>query len=181
MTVCMKRLREDNLEMVMNWRMMPHVTKYLNTDPVLTIEGQKKWFSKVKNDDTQIIWVINVDDKPVGVIQLMDIDKTNSRCSWGYYIAEVESRSLKLAMHLEWNLYDYVLDTLGLNKLCNETFVENEQVRKLHILCGGHEDGVMPQQICKNGTYYDVSIGSILRDEWLNIRDGKKYEKYEFE
>ena len=181
MKVCLRRITEDDLEMVMNWRMLPHVTQYLDTDPKLTIEEQRAWFESYSRDDTHMVWIVCVEDKPAGVIQLMNIDRVNSRCSWGYYIAQLECRSLKLAMYLEWNLYDYVFDTLKLNKLCNETFAVNEQVRKLHILCGGHEDGLMPQQICKNGEYFDVSIGSILRDEWLEQRAKHKYEKYEFE
>lgn len=181
MKVYMKRLAEEHLEMVMNWRMMPHVTKYLNTDPKLTIEGQRKWFEQIKDDDTQLIWVVYVDDEPAGVIQLMDIDRTNCRCSWGYYIAEIDKRSLKLAMYLEWNLYDYVFDVIGLNKLCNETFALNSEVRKLHVLCGGHEDGILPSHICKNGEYFDVSVGSILKDEWYQARARHKYEKYDFE
>lgn len=181
MNVYMKRLAEEHLEMVMNWRMLPHVTQYLNTDPKLTLEGQKKWFERIKDDDSQMIWVVYVDDIPAGVIQLMDIDRTNSRCSWGYYIARQESRSLKLAMYLEWSLYDYVFETLGLHKLCNETFVVNKEVRKLHTLCGGHEDGIMPHQVFKNGEYFDVSIGSILDNEWKEIKGKYKYERYEFE
>lgn len=181
MKVCMKRLAEEHLEMVMNWRMLPHVTKYLNTDPKLTIEGQRKWFNRVKEDDAQLIWVIYVDEVPAGVIQLMDIDRVNGKCSWGYYIAEVECRSLKLAMYLEWNLYDYVFDTVGLQKLCNETFVLNKEVIKLHTLCGSHEDAVLANEVCKNGQYFDVSVGSISADEWAEIKSKHKYDKYEFE
>lgn len=181
MKVCMKRLVRDHLEMVMNWRMSPHVTKYMNTDPKLNIEEQISWYDSVKNDDTQIIWVVYVDDEPVGVIQLMDIDRAKSQCSWGYYIARQESRSLKLAMYLEWNLYDYVFDVLGLEKLCNETFVLNKEVIKLHSLCGSHEDAVIPNQVCKNGQYYDISVGSILAKEWAEIKNRYKYDSYEFE
>lgn len=181
MDVVMSLLCEKDLEVVMDWRMRPDITKYMNTDPVLTLEKQKQWFSGIKDSETQKNWIINYEDVPIGLINIFDIDRCNSRCSWGYYIAETKYRSLKLAMFLEWNLYDYVFDVLGLHKLCNETFIENKQVVKLHIMCGGKEDGIMRDHICKNGIYHDVSIGSILSDEWYEKRRNVIYEKFRFE
>ena len=111
----------------------------------------------------------------------MDIDTVNSRCSWGYYIAEIEYRSLQLAMYLEWNLYNYVFDILKLHKLCNETFVENVQVVKLHLLCGSKQEGIMRDHIYKNGEFCDISIGSIVADEWYEKRSKIVFDDYVFE
>ena len=181
MDVKMTLLQEQELEMVMEWRMRPYITKYMNTDPVLTTEKQRDWFRKIEDSQAQKYWVIRCDGKPIGLIYVFDIDTVHSRCSWGYYIAERDHRSLQFAVYLEWNLYDYVFDVLKLHKLCNETFVENAQVIKLHIMCGGKEDGIMRQHICKNGTYHDISIGSILADEWFKKRETIRYEKFTFE
>lgn len=181
MDVFMKRLREEDLEMVMEWRMRPNITKYLNTDPILTIESQKEWFYKLQQDKSQIKWVIYVGSRPAGVISLADIDRVNLRCSWGYYIAETDVRSLKLTACLEWNLYDYVFLNLKLNKLSNETFVANKEVAKIHQLCGSRIDGVLRQHIYKKGVFYDVAVGSILREEWLGRRKELHYDGYVFE
>lgn len=180
MKVVLRPLERRDLEQVMAWRMRPDITRYMNTDPQLTIEGQERWFEKLRRDETQRFWVVEYDDVPIGTMSIFDIDRVNSRCSWGYYIAETQYRSLKLATWLEWNLYDYVLVKMGLNKLCNETFVENKYVVQLHKLCGSHEDGVLPRHICKNGRYYDVSVGSILREEWLVRRGACRYEAFSF-
>ena len=177
----MTRVRENDLDMIMDWRMRPYITKYMNTDPVLTIEGQRKWFHGIKDSDTQIHWVIRFDGVPIGLMYVVKIDRVNSHCSWGYYIAETKYRSLKLAMFLEWSLYDYVFDVLKLNKLCNETWAENEQVVKLHLMCGSKSDGVMRQHIFKNGAYHDVNVGSILAEEWHAKRNGLTYERFKFE
>ncbi len=62
MNVQLKRLTENELELLMNWRMQPDITKMMLTDPVLTLEGQKKWFEKIKNDKSQIRWIIFSDN-----------------------------------------------------------------------------------------------------------------------
>ena len=41
MSVTLRKIRESDLETIMNWRMDPEITRYMNTDPRLTLEGQK--------------------------------------------------------------------------------------------------------------------------------------------
>lgn len=38
----LKKIGYEDLENVMTWRMLPEVTKYMFSDPVLTVENQKK-------------------------------------------------------------------------------------------------------------------------------------------
>ena len=46
MSVTLRKVTEGDLEQIMRWRMDPEITRYMNTDPKLTLEGQKKWFAK---------------------------------------------------------------------------------------------------------------------------------------
>ena len=174
-------VREEHLPQLMEWRMRPDITKYLNTDPKLTLPGQKEWYARIKEDPSRRDWVICVDGVVSGSMGISAIDRVNSRCNWGWYIGNLAVRSLKLAMYLEWNLCDYVFGVLKLHKLCNETFVENKQVVMLHRMCGSHEDGVLRQHICKNGVFYDVSYGSILAGEWEEKRKEISFEQFYFE
>ena len=50
MSVTLRKVTEGDLEQIMRWRMDPEITRYMNTDPKLTLEGQKKWFAKVQQD-----------------------------------------------------------------------------------------------------------------------------------
>ena len=45
-----RKIKEEDLEMIMNWRMSPEVTKYMTTDPKLTLDGQKKWLRKINEN-----------------------------------------------------------------------------------------------------------------------------------
>ena len=44
MSIHLREIREEDLELIMQWRMDPDITRYMNTDPKLTPEGQRKWF-----------------------------------------------------------------------------------------------------------------------------------------
>lgn len=180
MKVELKLVTDADLENLMHWRMRPDITKNMNTDPQLTLEGQRKWLQKVNADSSQRQWVIWVDGTPVGNMNITDIDKVNSRCMWGYYVAEKNYRSMKLAMYLELNIYEFILEHLGLNKAYSESFVVNESI-VLHDLCGAHRDGILRDHVQKNGTFYDVVVHSMTKADWLVKKKEISFERIEIE
>ena len=68
MSVTLRKVTEGDLEQIMRWRMDPEITRYMNTDPKLTLEGQKKWFAKVQQDQDVSYWIIEIDGTAAGVI-----------------------------------------------------------------------------------------------------------------
>lgn len=181
MGVTLRRITEDDLEMIMNWRMSESVTKYMNTNPKLTLEGQKKWLASHNEDKTVRDWLILVDSIPAGVINLADLKLSEGTTSWGYYIGEESLRSLKLAISLEMSLYDYCFDVLGLEEVHNETFKLNEGVWKLHVACGCRIAAEVAGEVEKECVKYDVVHTSVTRDEWLKLRESKKYDRINFD
>lgn len=181
MAVILREIREDDLEMIMNWRMLPEVTRYLTTEPKLTLETQKEWYHSIKLDETVRHWLIEVDGEPAGIINIMNMDWKCGTCSWGYYIANKALRSLKLAISLEMSLYDYIFDIIGFSELRSETFRLNEGVWKLHLACGSKIVKEVPGEIEKDGVFYDVVHMAITKDKWYSVREKKKYEKLDFD
>ncbi|WP_371372068.1 UDP-4-amino-4,6-dideoxy-N-acetyl-beta-L-altrosamine N-acetyltransferase [Sporomusa aerivorans] len=181
MSVKLKRMHEGALQKVLEWRMMPSVTQYMYTDPKLTLEDQQKWFEKIQSDPSVRYWLIEVDGTEIGVINLVDIDYVNLRCCWAYYIADISFRGRGLGKILECNMYDYVFETLGQNKLWCEVFTFNEGVIHIHQRFGSEIEGTLKQHICKNGKFYDIVRMGILRDKWQNTKGKFSYEKIEIE
>ncbi len=181
MSFTLRAVTEADLEMIMNWRMSESVTKYMNTDPKLTLEGQKKWFESQKQNPTAKNWIIEVDGKPAGLMNLAELDMENKMTSWGYYIGEEDLRSLKLAISLEMSLYDYCFDVLGLEIVHNKVFTLNEGVWKLHQACGCRVVEEVIGEVEKNGVAYDMMHLEISKNEWYELRPKKKYEKINFD
>jgi UDP-4-amino-4,6-dideoxy-N-acetyl-beta-L-altrosamine N-acetyltransferase len=183
MSCRLRLMRESDLELVMQWRMRPEVTRYMYTDPQLTLDDQRRWFERVSRSERDRVWIIELleGQRPVGVLSLSEIDRVNSRCSWAYYLGDTEVRGAGLAKSLELNVYAYVFDTLGLNKLCCEVFSFNDRVVALHEKFGSKVEGVMRQHICKNGEYFDVVRMGMLRSDWLAARERWRYTPLEIE
>jgi hypothetical protein len=177
MSLELRKIKQDDLEMIMKWRMDPDVTKYMYTDPKLSIEKQREWYDKVSGSTSEKYWLIAIDDTAIGVLNLTEIDERNKRCSWAYYIGDTSFRGRGIARILECNIYDYVFEFLGLNKLCCEVFTFNEKVISIHEKFGSEIEGTLKQHIFKNGQFYDIVSMAITKDKWNKIKSDYEYEK----
>ena len=48
MSVTVRSIEQTDLENIMHWRMDPDITRYMNTNPRLTLEGQKAWLASIE-------------------------------------------------------------------------------------------------------------------------------------
>lgn len=175
------KIQASDLERIMEWRMNEEVTKYMYTDPQLTMEKQISWLSRISESKTDRYWIIRMDDTPIGVLNLTEIDEKNRRCTWAYYIGDTSFRGRGIAKTLECNVYEYVFNVLGLNKLCCEVFTFNEKVISLHEKFGAEVEGTLKQHIYKNEVFYDIVTMGILKDKWNQIKDDFEFDTIHIE
>lgn len=182
MEIKLRKIKDSDLENIMYWRMKPNVTKYMNTDPKLTLEGQKKWFKKISEDETCKYFIIDVDNVGIGLLGIIDIDNDNNRCSWVWYIGEDGYRGKGIAKKIQLNLYDYVFYKLNMNRLFSHILSFNEhEISNVHIACGYEVEGRMKQHVYKNGEYIDVTVMGITKDRWERIKKDFDYPIIKFE
>lgn len=170
MNIVFRKINECDLETIRKWRMLPEVTKYMYTDPKLTQKSQERWYRKISADPTCAYWIIQVDGIDIGLIYLTNIDKTNRRANWAYYIAESSLKGRGLGTQLELNILYYVFDVLNLNKLCCEVFTWNERVISIHEHFGSKIEGRRRSHIYKDGQFHNIVEMGILKDEWEQIK-----------
>lgn len=181
MAVKWRTIVDQDLEKVMNWRMLPEVSKYMYSDPSLTLESQRRWYKSISADETCEYWIVSVDDIDVGVVCFTNINKIHSRCDWGYYIADNSFKGRGLGTILECNIYDHGFDDLELHKLCCEVFCENSRVIDIHKKFGSEVEGVRRQHIYKNGEFHDIAEMAITNERWQTLKENFNYTKVEFE
>ncbi len=180
MSVTLREIREEDLENIMRWRMAPDITRYMNTDPKLTLEGQKKWLASIQKNSDVMYWLIQVEGQPAGVINLTKLDDPEGNLGWAYYVGEKKLRSMGTALSLEMSMYDYALDSLGRKAVYSDVFTLNKGVIQLHRLCGCEIVEEKKHHVCKEGVWYDVTFMRMTAEQWLMLRESKKYEKIVF-
>lgn len=180
MSVTLRAIKEDDLEQIMNWRMSEDITRYMNTNPKLTSEGQKKWLQSISANPDVYYRMIEVDGEPAGVINLTGLSREDGELGWAYYVGEKRLRSMKTALSLEMSMYDYALITLGKKAVYSDVFTLNQGVITLHILCGCEVVEEVKNAVEKEGVFYDVTYLRMTDDRWKQVREGKRYEQIEF-
>ncbi|WP_153732395.1 UDP-4-amino-4,6-dideoxy-N-acetyl-beta-L-altrosamine N-acetyltransferase [Sporosarcina obsidiansis] len=182
MTIQLRKVEEKDLKMIMTWRMLPEVTKYMYTDPQLSMDSQLQWFEKInRNYEEEKYWIIQLESgQDVGLISVNNIDYKNKTANWAYYLAEIEARGKGLAKILECNLYDYIFFELKINKIWYEVLEFNEMVIRLHEKFGGKIEGKFIDHIYKNGEFHNVIRMATFKKDWKKLRERINYTKILF-
>lgn len=166
------KLRESHLEQVLEWRTREDVTKFMNTDIDKDMDKQRVWFKKISESQTDKYWLIEIKDISIGLISLNDIDSINKRASWGYYIGEEEYRLY--GGIIPTYFYNYIFSKYDFHKIIAEVMDGNENVLKLNTLHGYRLVGIYKDHICKNGSFFDINVLELLRDDWIQAGKFKK-------
>jgi hypothetical protein len=177
--ITFRRIYDEDLEMIMTWRMMPEITKYMYTDPKLNIDQQRIWLKETVNNLKNYIRIINYNGSDIGLYSITDIEKKRN-CFWAYYISDMSFQGKGIGTIVECNNYDFAFDVLGVHKVSCEVLSFNERVISIHQKFGVKIEGVFKDHILKDGKYLDIVRMAILKNEWSDIRNNFKYEISKF-
>lgn len=172
-----RKLDERDLKQVLEWRTSEHVTKYMFTDIEKNLDNQYKWFAKISTDDTQYYWIIEMNTQPIGLISLNQLDRTNKKSSFAYYIGDLEYAII--AGRIQPFLYNFAFFELGLNKLYAEVMEGNEGMMKMHHHYGFTHVATLKEHIYKYKHFHDVEYFELLAKDWKE--KCKKFHKLQAE
>lgn len=164
--VSLRDLTPADSAMLHQWRNLPEVAQYMYTDHQITAEEHRIWFDSIRDNTTRRYWIITSDGEDVGLANLYSIDRENQRCFWAFYIARPQQRGKGIGGFVEFQVLQYVFDTLKLNRLCCEVLASNQAVVEMHKGFGFAQEGYFRQHIWKAGAAQDVVSLAILRSDW---------------
>lgn len=162
------KMREEHLPLVLKWRTLPEVTRYMFTDIDNDMRKQELWYKRISLDSANRYWIISLNERLIGVVSLNDIQTTHKCCSWAFYIGEPDCRLIggMIAPYV----YRYVFEVLGFKKITGEVMEGNENVRKMHVVQGCRQVGEWKQHVFKYGRYHDVYLFEMLDSDWEKVK-----------
>lgn len=176
--IVLRPMQLEDQEMVMAWRIMPQITKYMNTDSTSDIEKQRAWFLKQQEaKEKGYQWIIMRQGKPIGVTSITEIDRVNGTCTRGTYVADEAERSFQMITDIYANQQEFVFQTLGLEKMWIHVFEENKYVVKLNKMCGFKQTNILNNHITKNGKSYNVVELELTKSDWEEKKKKWNYNK----
>ena len=169
-------VKEKDIELIRNWRNSKEVAAYMYSEEIISSEQQKNWFKKIQEDRTSKYWIIDFNNKPLGLASLTKINLTLNSCYWAFYLGDTSVRGAGIGGKVEYNVLKYVFEEMNLNKLRCEVFVFNDKVIRMHEKFGFRREAYYREHCYKNGSYHDVIGLAMLKYEWNFLKD-KIHEK----
>lgn len=152
-------LSDDELLLILQWRNHPDIRKCMNNTELIPVDSHLNYCHNLKKRDDVFYWLIKKEEKPIGVLNIIDVDYEQGTCEPGFYLApEVMGRGESIFVLS--NYKDFLLNGLGFNALVGHNYADNKPALVFTMFFGAEITGIEK----KNGR---VSVRSLLRKESL--------------
>ena len=122
-------------------------------------------FHNSKKDELLLVIEDTESSKLIGHVGLYKIDDLAKKTEYGILIADKDYKGKGVGTACTQCLTNYAFDQLGMHKVTAEVLTENKASYAMFKKCGYIVDGILRDEVFKNGRYYDVYSLSILNTE----------------
>lgn len=167
----LRPVEEADLEKVLEWRNSDRIRPVMFTDRLISLEDHRAWYERLLNDQNSRCLIFEVMGRPAGVVNVVQIDRQNGRCTWGFYLGEAGSPPGS-GMSMGYLALEYIFENLCLRKLCGEVLASNKKSIEIHKKLGFVEEGRYLRHVLKNGHYEDVVAMAMFNEDWDRMKKG---------
>lgn len=169
-TAGLRTVEENDRDRLLAWRNSPQVAAFMYSDHIITRAEHDRWFDGLPGNARRRDWIVTLDDAPVGLSSLVDIDTEQGRGTIARYLAKESARGLGLGSFAEFRIANHAFDQLGLRKLWSEVLATNEAALASHQSSGFQREALLRAHIVKQGRPVDVIGLGLLAEEWRDHR-----------
>ena len=151
MDIVIRKFDEGDIPYKVKWINNENNNKYLHYDLPLSVDKTLVWFRNVKDRIDRADYTITCDGKPVGLIGLLNIDRTNKKAEYYICIGEKQYKRKGIACTATKMLLNIAYKEFNLNKIYLYTEVNNVPAQRLFEKIGFKKEGLLREDIIYNG------------------------------
>jgi RimJ/RimL family protein N-acetyltransferase len=106
------------------------------------------------------------EEKPIGVISLMNISEANDSAELSVIVGHPEDRHHGIGAEAIDTILRYGFEELGLNRVGLSVFEFNENAISTYDKLGFSEEGRLRQALKRDDAFHDAILMSVLKSEW---------------
>lgn len=168
--VRLREYRKDDIEKALTYINDSEIKKLLNAGIPFpnTYQDEEKWVLGMSSSKETYSFAIETleDGKYIGGCGINDIDWKNSVALVGIFIGDKEHLGKGYGTDAMKVLVKFIFEQMNIHKVKLNVFSFNERAIKSYEKCGFVKEGVLRDEIFRDGKYYDEIIMSILREEF---------------
>lgn len=158
----------DFIEQRIKWLTDPKINQFLSTTvrSETTREFHEKWFKDYLLDEKEgkkKIFIILVDDKPIGQVGLLEIHKYDKNTELYIMIGEKDYWGKGIAKAAIEYIKEYAFKNLALHKINLYVHFENKRAIALYEKTGFRHVGISRENIFQDGKYEDEVIMEYIK------------------
>lgn len=165
---------EDFGPQMQSWINDKEVTRYLvrGLFPV-SLSALRAEFDKISVATDEMVFMVEpvADDRAVGICGLHQINLIARHAEFRVLLGEKEVWGRGLGRESLCLLMAYAFRCMALNKVWLGVNAENIRARQSYASTGFREEGILRNEVWRNGQYYDVVRMSILKSEFEQVAD----------
>ncbi len=151
------------------WFADVEVTRWLGRRHAVALYQEIDFFKRAGEAKDTVFWMIEADGEAVGATGIHAIDWPNAHATTGIVIGAKERWGRGIATEAMRLRTRYAFRELNLRKLMTEVFVENVASRTALERNGYRTVGIHREHFFTLGTWHDVWLGEVLREEWERL------------
>ncbi len=179
--VWLRATERSDVPTFVRWFNDAETTTYLSTRAPMSQAGEEQWFDRMLErqgkDGYHFVICLLEDDRAIGTIGFYDLDTLDGNAAVGIMIGEKDRWGQGLGTDALGALLDFGFGTLRLERIWLEVYAFNERARRSYEKAGFTLEGTLRRAIHRRGTYHDVHLMAILREEWAALARPKSWDQ----
>jgi len=174
-SVYLRPAERQDVPLFVRWMSDLRTTRTLLMVSPLGQAIEDRWFDRMLEAHGTDRWFFVVcrrkDDRPVGSIDLHDVDQRNGSAELGIAIGDADDRGRGYGTDALRALVNFAFGQLRLERIQLEVYDYNEGARRVYERSGFVHEGTRRRALFADGAHHDVHLMSVLRDEWTAASD----------
>lgn len=164
----LRLVRDADLEQMLEWRNAPNVRKNSYSQHEITLADHLTWWNDIKGSQSDMFFVFEDQNTPLGIVSLNDIDEKNKSAFWGIYASPLAPKGTGTRM--KTLLLDCAFSVLKLNKLSGEILEKNSLGVGLSTKLGFTQEGFFRDHRFIGDQFVNVFRFAMLAADWETHR-----------
>ena len=142
----------------------------------ITLHEEEKWFESISSGSDKYMFAIETIDGNhfIGGCSINDVNWKNSVATVGIFIGDKDYWGNGYGNDAMNILISFIFNEMNINKIRLISYSFNKRAIKSFEKCGFVIEGILRNEVFKDGTYFDKIAMGILREEFLGRKDKGK-------